>query len=129
MCKKERPYQYRERNVELDADRAFRFGEGKISGYLSVFLGALSLLAVLAYLFPSYLTTTELRKAYDAESLQQVLKYGMYFSLFFRCNDPFFKEVPSPRMHGHVADIDRVWSWRLHRPRWASRTQIAVTWC
>ncbi|PMN71924.1 sterol desaturase family protein [Enterovibrio norvegicus] len=92
MCKKEKPYQYRERNVELDADRAFRFGEGKISGYLSVFLGALSLLAVLAYLFPSYLTTTELRKAYDAESLQQVLKYGMYFSLFFGAMTHFLKK-------------------------------------
>ncbi|USH05125.1 sterol desaturase family protein [Grimontia kaedaensis] len=83
MCKKDKPYQYQERQVELDTDRAFRLGEGKISGYLSVILGGLSLLAVLAYLFPSYLTTTELRKTYDAESLQHVLKYGMYFSLFF----------------------------------------------
>jgi len=76
-------YQYREREVELDKDRQFRFGEGKISGYASVFLGALSLLAVFAYLYPSYLTTTELRQAYDAVFLQKVLKYGMYFSLFF----------------------------------------------
>ncbi|MCL4145188.1 UNVERIFIED_CONTAM: hypothetical protein GTU68_006816 [Idotea baltica] len=40
-------------------------------------------MAVLAYLFPSYLTTTELRQAYDAVFLQKILKYGMYFSLFF----------------------------------------------
>lgn len=76
-------HQYRERNVTLDADKQFRLGEGKISGYVSISLGALSLLAVVAYLFPSYLTTIELRQTYDAVFLQKVLKYGMYFSLFF----------------------------------------------
>ncbi len=79
------PYQYRERQVELDKEKEFRLGEGKISGYSSVALGALSLLAVLAYLYPSWLTTAELRQAYDAASLQNLLKYGMYFSLFFGC--------------------------------------------
>ena len=73
---------YREREVELDEQRRFQLGEGKISGYGSVFLGALSLLAVFAYLFPAYLTTIELRQVYDAKSLQNLLKYGMYFSLF-----------------------------------------------
>jgi len=76
-------YQYRPRQVSLDSAKEFRFGEGRISGYASVFLGALSLLAVLAYLYPSYLTTTELRQVYDAVALQKILKYGMYFSLFF----------------------------------------------
>lgn len=76
-------YDYQERQVELDTEKQFRLGEGKISGYCSVVLGVLSLLAVLAYLFPSYLTTAELRKVYDAESLKLLLKYGMYFSLFF----------------------------------------------
>lgn len=76
-------YHYPKRHVELDTENQFRFGEGKISGYCSVALGGLSLLAVLAYLFPSYLTTTELRQVYDAAFLQNVLKYGMYFSLFF----------------------------------------------
>lgn len=77
-----RTYDYKNRQVELDEQRRFRLGEGKISGYGSLFLGALSLLAVLAYLFPAYLTTIELRQVYDAESLQKLLKYGMYFSLF-----------------------------------------------
>ena len=76
-------YRYRNREIELDEAKEFRLGEGKISGYASVMLGMLSLLGVLAYLFPSYLTTAELRKVYDAETLQSVLKYGMYFSLFF----------------------------------------------
>ena len=83
MTNKNNNYKYREREIELDTSQQFRFGEGKISGYVSLCLGIISLLAVFAYLFPSYLTTIELRQAYDAEFLQQVLKYGMYFSLFF----------------------------------------------
>lgn len=76
-------YQYQSRQVEKDPAKEFRFGEGRISGFLSLTLGILSLLAVFAYLYPSYLTTTDLRKAYDAVQLQNALKYGMYFSLLF----------------------------------------------
>ena len=76
-------YQYKEREIKKNPANEFRLGEGKISGFLSLLLGVLSLLAILAYLYPSYLTTTELRKAYDADQLQIVLKYGMYFSLLF----------------------------------------------
>ncbi|MYM62416.1 sterol desaturase family protein [Pseudomaricurvus sp. HS19] len=79
----EEQYQYRNREVIKDESREFRLGEGRISGYLSFTLGLLSLLAVLAYLYPSYLTTTDLRAAYDAKQLQLVLRYGMYFSLLF----------------------------------------------
>ena len=74
-------YEYKERKSEKDPLKEFRFGEGRISGVVSCTLGLLSILAVLAYLYPSYLTTTELRQVYDAEQLQVVLKYGMYFSL------------------------------------------------
>ena len=88
----EENYDYKEREVDLDQSREFRLGDGKISGYVSVILGSLSLLAVLAYLFPSYLTTTELRQAYDAEQLQGLLKYGMYFSLFFGLLTFLFKK-------------------------------------
>ena len=76
-------YQYKKREIEKDQAREFRLGEGKISGVLSLVLGVLSLLAVFAYLYPSYLTTTDLRKTYDAGQLQTILKYGMYFSLLF----------------------------------------------
>lgn len=76
-------YDYRKRRVPLEREKEFRFGEGRISGYASVMLGLLSLLAVFAYRYPAYLTTIELRQVYDAEVLQLALKYGMYFSLFF----------------------------------------------
>lgn len=76
-------YEYRQRVIDPMPERAFRLGEGKISGYVSCFLGALSVLAVLCYQYPSYLTTAELRATYDADFLQQVLKYGMFMSLGF----------------------------------------------
>lgn len=95
-------YSYQKRDVPNQADKAFRLGEGKISAYSSVFLGVLSLLAVFAYLFPSYLTTYELRQVYDAETLQGVLKYGMYFSLFFGLLTFWFKKY---RMLGSIGIV------------------------
>lgn len=85
-------YQYRDRSVELDRERQFRIGEGKISAYLSICLSVISFLSVLCYLFPQYLTTQELRQAYDAAFLQGVLKYTMYFSLFFGALTFFFSK-------------------------------------
>ena len=75
-------YQYRPRKVVRRPDREFRIGNGRISGYGSLFLGSMSLAAVLAYLYPAYLTTTELRTGYDAAFLQEVLKYSMWLALF-----------------------------------------------
>jgi len=80
---KNEPYEYKPRVIEPMPERSFRVGDGRISGCLAAFLGILSFLGVLCYRFPSYLTTAELRAAYDAEFLQEVLKYGTYFSLCF----------------------------------------------
>jgi hypothetical protein len=63
-------YLYKERHVEPMPEREFRFGEGKISGYASCALGILAILAVLCYRYPEYLTTPELRAAYDADVLR-----------------------------------------------------------
>ena len=76
-------HNYQPRTIKNMSTRVFRLGEGKISGYIACGLGALNLLAVLCYLFPSYLTTTELRQAYNAESLQTVLMVSIWLSLGF----------------------------------------------
>ena len=76
-------YEYKPRLDTGSGNKDFQLGKGKISATLSLLLGACSLLAVLAFLYPSYLTTIELRQLYDAYVLQKVLMYGMYFSLFF----------------------------------------------
>jgi len=47
--------------MESGARPEFRFGEGKISGVLSVTLGAMAFGAVLCLLFPDWLTTPEVR--------------------------------------------------------------------
>src|SRR5215472_16632415 len=61
----------------------FRVGEGKISGWISVTLGALSVLGILCFHFPDYLTTPQLRAAYTAAEMRYLLVVGMIFSAAF----------------------------------------------
>ncbi len=51
----------------------FRFGEGKISGVLSVALGALCVLAVLCFRYPELLTTPDLRAVLPLDAVRIVL--------------------------------------------------------
>ena len=81
--KSEDKHEYKSRVVEDMSEQKFVFAEGKISGYLSCFLGVLSFLAVLCYQFPSYLTTTDLRAAYDSVFLQNILMVCMWAALVF----------------------------------------------
>ncbi len=52
-------------------------GVGMVSGVIALGLGILSLLGVLAFHFPAYLTTPELRKLYDVELLREVLFWSL----------------------------------------------------
>ena len=61
----------------------FRFGEGKISGWISVTLGGLSVLGVLCFHFPDFLTTPQLRQAYTVDQMRWLLLGGMIFSAAF----------------------------------------------
>lgn len=77
------PHVYEPRQIEDMSKQSFRIGEGRISGYISMFLGIMSFLAVLCFYFPEYLTTKDLRAAYDVELLQTILSVAMFTSLFF----------------------------------------------
>jgi sterol desaturase/sphingolipid hydroxylase (fatty acid hydroxylase superfamily) len=77
------PHVYRERQVPEMSDRYFAIGQGRISGYASLFLGVMSFLAVLCWRFPEQLTTPELRNVYDPEMLRVVLMVSMWASLAF----------------------------------------------
>ncbi|MGH1438883.1 MAG: hypothetical protein ACRBBR_02130, partial [Cellvibrionaceae bacterium] len=79
----QKPHQYEERQTIDMSDREFKMGDGNISGYIACSLGILSFLAVLCYLFPTYLTTTDLRQAYDGETLKVVLMIGIWASFGF----------------------------------------------
>ena len=58
-----------------------RFGEGRIAGAASVFLGALCVLAVLCFHFPEVLTTPELRAVYPLHVLRAVLLAGLLLAV------------------------------------------------
>lgn len=57
-----------------------RLGYGTISGVIAFSLGILCLLGVIAFHFPEYLTTPELRKKYSVDVLRQVLFYSLVVS-------------------------------------------------
>jgi sterol desaturase/sphingolipid hydroxylase (fatty acid hydroxylase superfamily) len=57
----------------LYADGELKRGEGMITSVLALSLGFLSLMGVLAFLFPQYLTTPELRKAYNVDWCRALL--------------------------------------------------------
>jgi len=50
-----------------------RVGYGMVSGVLALTLGILCLLGVIAFHFPEYLTTPQLRKQYSVDMLRQIL--------------------------------------------------------
>jgi sterol desaturase/sphingolipid hydroxylase (fatty acid hydroxylase superfamily) len=54
-----------------------RFGKGLISGVIAAILGGMCLLGVLAFHFPAYLTTPELRHAYSVDTMRTVLLAAM----------------------------------------------------
>jgi len=59
--------------MPIKEDFASSFMKGRISGFLSIFFGVASFIAVLCFLFPSYLTTPDLRKAYPVSLLRVIL--------------------------------------------------------
>ena len=52
-------------------------GRGKITGIIALTLGGLAVLSVLAFHFPEYLTTPDLRRKYDVNVLREILLVGM----------------------------------------------------
>jgi len=57
----------------LKSSGELRFGKGLISTIIALTLAALCLLGVLAFHFPEYLTTPELRRQYSVEVLRQAM--------------------------------------------------------
>ncbi len=61
------------------SDKEFRlkFGDGIISGVTAVLLSGLSLFGVLAFYFPEYLTTPDLRQVYSVSFIRELMFYGL----------------------------------------------------
>ena len=64
-------------------NQRFKFGEGKISGYISIFLALLSFLAVFCFKFPEIFTSPEFREVYTGESMTILLIATIIASFFF----------------------------------------------
>jgi len=60
-----------------------KIGEGKISGYVSIFLSILSLFAVFCFKYPEWLTTPEFRNVYTGDSMKMLLTAVIIASFFF----------------------------------------------
>lgn len=58
-------------------------GQGKISGYISIFLSILAITSILCFVFPEKLTTPEFREVYTAKSMQILVKAVILGSFFF----------------------------------------------
>ncbi|MGY3804936.1 sterol desaturase family protein [Pigmentibacter ruber] len=63
--------------------KKFIFGEGKISGYISIFLSILAFFAIFCFKFPELLTTSDLREIYTAEIMRSVLFTVIIISFLF----------------------------------------------
>lgn len=64
-------------------NKRLKIGEGKISGYVSIFLAVLSFLAVFCFKFPELLTTPEFREVYKGEQMEMLLTSVIVASFFF----------------------------------------------
>ena len=76
-------YRYPQRKTGQMSGRFFQLGQGRISGYVSSFLGVMNLLGMLAFKFPTWFTTADLRAVYDVDVLRVVLQICLLVSLGF----------------------------------------------
>jgi lathosterol oxidase len=83
----------------------FKFGEGLISGYLSAFLGLLSLAGVFCFLFPEYLTTASLRASYNVDYLRLMLMATLTLAFVFGAMNFLFEKGRMPAIIGLSAAL------------------------
>lgn len=66
-----------------EQNKRMRVGEGRISGAISIFLGALSLTGILCFKFPEQLTTSEFRDIYSAELVENLMLGAIIATFLF----------------------------------------------
>ncbi|HEY6353463.1 MAG TPA: sterol desaturase family protein, partial [Burkholderiaceae bacterium] len=67
----------RKLNQLSESHGELRTGKGMVSGVIALVLAVSCFLGVLAFHFPQYLTTPELRKSYDVEVIRTVMFVAM----------------------------------------------------
>ncbi len=61
----------------------FRVGEGKISGAIAIFLSSLTLIGLLCFKFPEWLTTPDFREIYTAEMVEKLMLIAIISAFIF----------------------------------------------
>ena len=102
----------------LQSRGALRPGSGLVTGVIGLVLAVLSLLAVLAFHFPEYLTTPEIRRRYDVDLLRRILLGALVlsgsFALFngvlgrrrWLAGTTFALVLLSAALGGHAVPVD-----------------------
>ena len=70
----------RKLNQLSESHGALRPGTGMVSGVIALMLAVLCFLGVLAFHFPEYLTTPQLRKSYSVDVMRQLLFWSLVLS-------------------------------------------------
>ena len=67
----------------MSENKRLKIGEGKISGYLSIFLALICLGSVICGYFPEYLTTSDFRNLYKPAAIKWVFLCVLALSFLF----------------------------------------------
>ena len=68
-------------NQWTESHGALRRGHGLVSGLIALFLAVLCFLGVLAFHFPQYLTTPQLRQSYNVADLRGLMVASLAVAL------------------------------------------------
>jgi len=67
----------------MTESKRLKIGEGKISGYLSIFLAIICLGTTVCAYFPEYLTTSDFRQLYDPNRIKWIFLFVLLASFGF----------------------------------------------
>ena len=97
---------------------ALQPGRGMVTGVIALSLAILCFLGVLAFHFPQYLTTPELRRSYDVNLMRQLLFWSLVLAGALSLVNLLFRRVPwlagvafalvllSALLGGHQVEVD-----------------------
>lgn len=105
-------------NRFTESHGALRPGRGLVSGVIALSLAILCFLGVLAFHFPEYLTTPELRRQYDVALMRQILFWALVLAGALSLANLVFRRAPwlagaafalvllSALLGGHAVEVD-----------------------
>ncbi|NIM41297.1 MAG: sterol desaturase family protein [Hydrogenophaga sp.] len=105
-------------NTLAESHGALRPGRGLVSGVIALVLAVLCFLGVLAFHFPEYLTTPELRRQYDVALMRQILFWSLVLAGALSLANLVFRRAPwlagaafalvllSALLGGHAVEVD-----------------------